>query len=132
MDRGLVGEHVGRVGDHDDEGVAGVLRQRRQDVVAQVVDVLLEQVEAGLVGLAGDASGDDDEVGAVAGLVAGAAERDAVREVGAVQHVQHLALGAIGDDVDDGELVGDALEHELKQRGRADAARSADNCDFHH
>ena len=48
-----------------------------------------------------------------------------------MQHVQHLALGAIGDDVDDGELLGDALEHELKQGGRADAARSADNCDLH-
>ena len=74
MNGGLIGQHVGRVRDHDDEGVARVLGKRRQDVVAQVVDVFLQQVEAGFVGFPGNAGGDDDEIRTVASLVAGPTE----------------------------------------------------------
>src|SRR5260370_40790834 len=49
----------------------------------------------------------------------------------AVQQVKHLAVGTIGDDIDDGELVSDAFEHQLKESGRADATSAADYSDLH-
>ncbi len=51
--------------------------------------------------------------------------------MGAVEQVEDLPLGALADDVDDGELLGHAVAHELEEGRGAHAAGAADNGDLH-
>jgi hypothetical protein len=48
-----------------------------------------------------------------------------------MQQIEHFAFGALGDDVDDGQLLGNALHDKLKQGGRANSAGAANYCNFH-
>ncbi len=110
---------VERVGDADDEGLRGMrLDPRRHRVHDLEVDA--EQVVAAHAGLAGDACGDDDDVGAGdRGIVARAGQSrvDALNR-GRFGQIQRLALRHAINDVEKDDVA------ELLQR-RQESQRSA-------
>ena len=43
----------------------------------------------------------------------------------------NLAVGSLGDDVDNRQLLGDTFEHKLEQGGRANSTSPTDDSDLH-
>ncbi len=123
---GHVAHRVERVGD-DDQDRVGRDRRGLADDRADDARVLGQQVVAAHARLAGQAGGDDDDVGAGrVGVVVGARDRAVVahdrRRLG---QVERLALGQPLDDVDQDD-VGQASLGDALGGGRADVAGADD------
>ena len=107
---GGLGHGVKGVGDDDENGV-GRGGDGFTDDVGHDVEVGVEEVVTAHAGLAGDACGDDDDVGVRGvGVVVGADDGDvALFDGHGLKEVEGFALGHTFDDVDEdyvGELFG--------------------------
>ena len=108
---------VERVGDADDEGAGRV----RLDALADRLHHLqidAEQIVAAHSRLAGDAGGDDDDVGALdVGIVVRALEGDVeALDRAALGEVERLALGDALDDVEQDDVAQLLRRREMSQR----------------
>ena len=125
---GGVGQNIDRVGDDEQNAVeAGLLNLG--DNGLKDVDVLVDQVQAGLTGLLGSASGDDDHggVGDI-GIIAGV-DLHRLGKRHAVRDIQGLALGAVLVHVDEDHLGEQTALHQCERRRRTDET-AADNSDL--
>ena len=125
---GGVGQNIDRVGDDEQDAVeAGLLNLG--DNGLKDVDVLVDQVQAGLTGLLGSASGDDDHggVGDI-GIIAGV-DLHRLGKRHAVRDIQGLTLGAVLVHVDEDHLGEQTALHQRERRRRTDET-AADNSDL--
>ena len=125
---GGVGQNIDRVGDDEQNAVeAGLLNLG--DNGLKDSDVLVDQVQAGLTGLLGSASGDDDHggVGDI-GIIAGV-DLHRLGKRHAVRDIQGLTLGAVLVHVDEDHLGEQTTLHQRERRRRTDET-ATDNSDF--
>lgn len=125
---GGVGQNVDRVGDDEQNAVeAGLLNLG--DNGLKDVNVLVDQVQAGLAGLLGSTSGDDDHggVGDI-GIIAGV-DLHRLGKRHAVRNIQSLTLSAVLVHVDENHLGEQTTLHQRERRRRTDET-AADNSDL--
>ena len=125
---GGVGQNVDRVGDDQQDAVKAGLLNLGDDGLKDV-DVLVDQVQAGLAGLLGSASGDDDHSGVGDIRVIAGVDLHRLGKRHAVRDVQGLALGAVLVHVDEDHLGEQTALHQCERRGRTDET-AADNSDL--
>ena len=95
------------------------------------IHVGLGQVQPGLAGLPGHAGGDDNDVGIRRIGIIAAAHNGGRAEGGRLVNVQCLAEGLLLVDVDQNDLGGNALHHQVVGDGCANAA-CTDHSNFTH
>ena len=94
-------------------------------------DIAVDEIEAGFVGLAAEAGGDDENIAVLrAGVITGV---DALigDGRGAVQEVERLTVSHVGIGVEDLDFGYDAGALECEGGVGTDAATAADDGDFH-
>lgn len=125
---GGIGQNINRVGDDEQNAVeAGLLNLG--DNGLKDVDVLVDQVQAGLAGLLGSTSGDDDHSGiGDIGIIA-SVDLHRLGKRHAVRDIQGLALGAVLVHVDEDHLREQTTLHQRERRRRTDET-AADNSDL--
>ena len=117
-----VGEHVDRVGDHEDDRVRGQLDQLRDQLAAHL-DVDPGQLQPGLARFLLRAGGHHDDVGPRRHRdVVGAHHMGHGHELDALLQVQHLGGGLVGVQVEERDRAGDAADQAGVGDRRADAA----------
>lgn len=130
---GHVGQDIDGIGD-DDDGRA-IVELHALEVVENRLeerDVAVDELEAGLVGLAAETGGYDHTVAAVDHAVIAAAGEPLVRrERCAVAQVQSLARGHFRVHVDERHLADHAAELKRVRRVGSDAATTANDADLH-
>ena len=125
---GGIGQNIDRVGDDEQNAVEARLLNLGDNGLKDV-DVLVDQVQAGLTGLLGSASGDDDHggVGDI-GIIAGV-DLHRLGKRHAVRDIQSLTLGAVLVHVDEDHLGEQTALHQRERRRRTDET-AADNSDL--
>ena len=81
-----VGEDINRIGDHNQDGVGGVLHNAVGDVPGDG-DVGFGQVQPGLAGLPGHSGCEDDDLGVGAVFIAAMADFYLVKKSGTVDNI---------------------------------------------
>ena len=125
---GGIGQNINRVGDDEQNAVEARLLNLGDNGLKDV-DVLVNQIQAGLTGLLGSASGDDDHggVGDI-GIIAGV-DLHRLGKRHAVRDIQGFTLGAVLVHVDEDHLGEQTALHQRERRRRADET-AADNSDL--
>ena len=125
---GGVGQNVDRVGDDEQNAVEARLLNLGNNGLEDA-DVLVDQVQAGLTGLLGSASGDDDHggVGDI-GIIAGV-DLHRLGKRHAVRDIQSLTLGAVLVHVDEDHFREQTALHQRERRRRTDET-ATDNSDL--
>ena len=104
-----VSEDVDGIGDHEEDGVAGVLDDVGDDAAADF-DVLTNQIKARLGGLLLGTGGDDDDIGiSTVGIIANT-DVDRWGEKQAMTKIHDLGLDVFGVEVDHDDLASYAAD----------------------
>ena len=123
-----VGQNINRVGDDEQNAVEARLLNLGNNGLKDV-DVLVNQVQAGLTGLLGSTGGDDDHGGVGDIGIIASVDLHRLGKRHAVRDIQGLALGAVLVHVDEDHLGEQATLHQRERRRRTDET-AADNSDL--
>src|SRR5438046_3443503 len=118
----------------DDKHVRFALHARRLDTIHDLHeqrDIAVEQIEAGLIGFAAQAGGDQENIAIGRAIVFADINLLVAGKSGPVQKIERFAFGHLFVGVEDLEFRNEAAALQRKGRTRTDSAATADDGDFH-
>ena len=109
-------QNINGVGNDDVDRVRRSLDDLRRDLLDDI-HVALRQLQPGLAGFSGKTRGDDHDVGVVGIVIVTGADDGRGAEGRALIDVQRLSEGFFPVDVDQQDLCGDSLNHQVVCNG---------------
>ena len=123
-----IGENIHRICHQNIDGIRCVLYDLGGDALENVY-IGLSQLQTGLAGLTGHTGGDDDDIRTLSILIAAGTNDGRRAERSALVNIQCFAKSLFLIDINENDLAGNSLHHDIVGDGSTDTA-CANNSDL--